>query len=178
MLFECYDPVIMSITDHELDIPHSLIMHEIVYKQSVGEYDEEMEQHNFKQEYWFEKQEKWAKLNDRSYYSKWTLDIRECQKRINRNYLNRKENTTKYYDIISAWWGPIDAVWRENGVWEEVTQKDIKRYLIDSDKYKSWDIDDPRWGDGFKVATKLIPIGRALSRGDDTKPRHRRRKKN
>jgi hypothetical protein len=171
-MFHYYDPIIMCITDHSQDIPHSLIMHRIVFGRLTGKYDKLKEKSYWEPEYWFVKQERWACENDTDYLCQWGENRKWCEGRINKLYINRPEPPV-YYDIISAWCGGIDAAWDGNDVIGEVTIKDIKHYLKRDQKYKDWDYDDNKWKEGFKVARKLVAIAGTAQRGKDQKQRHR-----
>ena len=171
IFFKFIDPVAMSVTDHENDIVHSIVMYETVFKQLTGYYEknpDELKNYDSENcvEYWFEKQRRWAmNQTDSKYLERWDQDVKECQKRIKRNYVNRLENDNLplYVGVISGAFGGVDAAWDGNGVYGVVTKRDIRNWLEND----GTEIKDETFKTACEVAEKLVYIGESYSRGKD-----------
>lgn len=180
VLYLNIDPLKMSVTDHENKIDHSIVQYETMFRSMMGHYkDPELNKNYYNKwcvEYWYREQREWAYINNHTYLSAWDAQAIECSKKIMNNYVIRKKNDNLplYHGVImAAWAGGVDHCWVENGVYSQVTKKDVREWLVKDGET----INDDTFKSACRVASKLIYIAEAPFKGKDRPETQRRRAK-
>ena len=127
-------------------------------------------------EYWFRKQRDWAYMNDHCHLKEFDEQTKQCSNNIQKNYVVRKKNDNLplYYGVIqAAWSGGVDHCWVENGVYSQVTKKDVREWLVKDGET----INDDTFKSACRIASKLIYIAEAPFKGKDRPETQRRRAK-